>query len=342
MTKGKNIMMNKDNIKITIEKLINSLIENKSISISKDIKIIEQIDEFLNNKKFKLKWEKKEKKSKDLEAPKRAKNAYIFYSSERRVTIKEKNPKMNPKEITKQISDEWNRMSEKQKKMYNDLAADDRVRYANEMKEYKPSENEGEKKIKKTGYHLFIKQKRSEVSKNYPNLKAQEITKKLAEMWKELDKDEQKKFNDIVKDQTKNDDIVEDLEEEIISKKTKKDQDEDDRVHLLLEKIEKDIIKIFQSESWDYDNNGLEPCIKGEMSRKVIENFIGNSINYKDDCEYEENDEYPVAFYLFNNKLIFKYSENTDEDTEIQEYNVPNSKLTKEHKVMIEFLKSFK
>jgi hypothetical protein len=362
MTKGKNTLMNKDNVKKTMESFLNYLNESKKITLQKNAEINEQIEEFINDKKNKLKWEKKEKKSKDPNAPTKPKNAYIFYSSERRPQIKAKNKDMNPKEITKQISEEWNKMTEKQKKKYNDLAADDRVRYANEMKDYKPIENidQENKGKRKTGYILYC-QKFKDIIEDNPDLKPAEIKKKLAQMWKDLSKDDQKKYNDEAKISNENIEVEKKVsnkkksnknEDEKPKKKEAKkkdlkkeeeifeEEDEDDKMEKELEKIESDLNNVFKGDLWDYDNTGLNSCFKGDMTRIGIEKIVGKVINYKDDCEYEENDAYPVVFVMDKNKLMFRYSEN-DED-EIQDFVIPTNKMTKELNIILNFLKKFK
>jgi hypothetical protein len=57
----------------------------------------------------------------------------------------------------------------------------------------KEATKEAEKKV--NGYQEFCKQKRPELKAAFPNEKAQEITKKLSEHWKELSQDEQKKWS---------------------------------------------------------------------------------------------------------------------------------------------------
>jgi hypothetical protein len=63
------------------------------------------------------------------------------------------------------------------------------------ISEKKTSEKEtSEKKTntrKPTGYSLFCKEHRAEVKEDYPDMSATEITKVLADMWKDLEDDEQ-------------------------------------------------------------------------------------------------------------------------------------------------------
>lgn len=54
------------------------------------------------------------KGKKEPKAP-RARTAYIFFSMERRVDIKEKNPEMGVCDIAKKVAELWNAMSDEEK-----------------------------------------------------------------------------------------------------------------------------------------------------------------------------------------------------------------------------------
>ena len=61
------------------------------------------------------------------------------------------------------------------------------------------SKEESEEKAspkKKSGYIYFCKHNREGVKTENPSMKAQDITRTLAALWKELTKDEQKEWND--------------------------------------------------------------------------------------------------------------------------------------------------
>jgi len=113
---------------------------------------------------------------------------------------------------------------------YTKMAADDKARYEDEKENGKPSESdegkpkkkekkqakkvevddvetddeqkpapkkktEGEKKPK-TGYAYFCSYNREGVKTDNPEMKAQDITRELARLWKELSKEEQKEWSD--------------------------------------------------------------------------------------------------------------------------------------------------
>ena len=88
-------------------------------------------EELLDNK-FKLKAKK------DPNKPKRAANAYTFFSREYRDEYKKQTngAKINFTEMNKTLGTAWSKLSDKKKKKYNDLAEKDRERYQAEMEKY--------------------------------------------------------------------------------------------------------------------------------------------------------------------------------------------------------------
>lgn len=77
---------------------------------------------------------KKKREKKDPNAPKKAKTAYIFYATPRIKELHAAHPDKKVVEITPMIGLEWKAMSDKQKKPWFDMAAKDKIRYANETK----------------------------------------------------------------------------------------------------------------------------------------------------------------------------------------------------------------
>lgn len=79
---------------------------------------------------------RKMKKEKDPNAPKKSKNGYMFFCGENRERIKKDNKDIDGKEIVKKLSEEWNKMNDKQKAKYQKMADADRVRYEKEKTAY--------------------------------------------------------------------------------------------------------------------------------------------------------------------------------------------------------------
>ena len=79
---------------------------------------------------------KKKKGKKDKDAPKRPISAYFFYNQERREKLKKEKPNLDNKELIRAMSEEWNKLSDEEKKPYVKKAAEDKKRYVEEMKAY--------------------------------------------------------------------------------------------------------------------------------------------------------------------------------------------------------------
>ena len=78
----------------------------------------------------------KKKGKKDKDAPKRPISAYFFYNQERREKLKKEKPNLDNKELIKAMSEEWNKLTDEEKKPYIKKAAEDKKRYVEEMKAY--------------------------------------------------------------------------------------------------------------------------------------------------------------------------------------------------------------
>lgn len=84
------------------------------------------------------KTEKKEKKKKDPNAPRRPLAAYMFFCKELRETVKAENPDIGFGQIGRVLGQKWAEADAPTRKKYTDMAEKDKVRYVNEMKTYAP------------------------------------------------------------------------------------------------------------------------------------------------------------------------------------------------------------
>jgi hypothetical protein len=151
---------------------------------------------------------KKSKKSKDPNAPKRAKTSYILFCVSKRDEIKESNPDMSAKDIIKELGTMWRSLSDDEKTEYVNLANEDKERYEEEMKSYVPSEDVAEstskgktKRKKATGpkkglsaYIFFCKNVRDSIKKEQPDLSTKEITSALGKKWNSLSDKEKEPY----------------------------------------------------------------------------------------------------------------------------------------------------
>ena len=167
---------------------------------------------------------------KKSDKPKRGRSAYIFFCSSVRPGVKNDNPDLDAKEITKLLSEMWSDLKEEDDsedlQKYNKMAAADKERYTKEMETYVPSEDEDDvekpkkvarkekdveateekpkkviKVVKRTvnkeeaeGFKKFSKANRNDVKDDNPDMKPSEITKILRNEWAELDEEEKREW----------------------------------------------------------------------------------------------------------------------------------------------------
>ena len=175
------------------------------------------------------KIKKQGKRKKDKDAPKRGKSAYIFFCAEMRAKVKEElGEDSTPRDVTARLGELWHIMKEDESRIdeiekYNKMAMDDKIRYEGEIKEYIPSESDDSEESrpneipvaktgkkgsgkkgsgkKANGYTLFCRDHRMEVKAENPDMKASDVTKELARMWKNLTADEQQEWVDAANQQ---------------------------------------------------------------------------------------------------------------------------------------------
>jgi len=83
----------------------------------------------------------KKHNKKDEAAPKRPVSSYMYFAKEKRQSVQKKNSKSSPTEISKLLGEMWNKLEKgkagkKGTKMFDDMAAIDKVRYVKEKEEY--------------------------------------------------------------------------------------------------------------------------------------------------------------------------------------------------------------
>eukprot|EP00873_Tetraselmis_striata_P034655 jgi/Tetstr1/454919/TSEL_041782.t1 len=87
---------------------------------------------------------KKAKKVKDKNAPKKPMSAFMMFSNTVRESVKAENPEATFGELGKLIGGKWKEMTDSDKEQYNDMAADDKVRYQEAMAAYTPKAGGGD------------------------------------------------------------------------------------------------------------------------------------------------------------------------------------------------------
>jgi hypothetical protein len=80
--------------------------------------------------------EKKKKKEKDPNAPKRNKSAFLFFKTKVYPTVKAKHPGATMGEMSKIISHYWKKLTPEKREKYQVMALEDKARYEKEKKAY--------------------------------------------------------------------------------------------------------------------------------------------------------------------------------------------------------------
>jgi predicted RNA-binding protein YlxR (DUF448 family) len=161
----------------------------------------------------------KKKSDKDPNALKKGKTAYNYFCSDKRAEAKEElGVEAKATEVTSLLGKMWKELKEdddrsEEMDKYNKLAADDKARYEDETKvvdevveETKPVVKKSKKVVddtkpakSKTGYTYFCQSTRESVKDDNPEMKATEVTKELARLWKELSNEDKQEWSDSAK-----------------------------------------------------------------------------------------------------------------------------------------------
>jgi high mobility group protein B2 len=165
----------------------------------------------------------KKKSDKDPNAPKRNKTAYIYFCSDKRAEAKsELGDDAKATEVTALLGKMWKDLKEDEDRSdelekYTKMASDDKSRYENETKKVGDSTDDEDKPVKqvkpvgkkvvddtkpaksKTGYTYFCQSNRESVKDDNPEMKATEVTKELARLWKELSDEDKQEWSDSAK-----------------------------------------------------------------------------------------------------------------------------------------------
>lgn len=73
---------------------------------------------------------------KDPAAPKRASGAYVFFTNDMRPKVNREYPGIKFVDLGKVLGERWRALTPEQKKRYEDMAAEDKVRFQVEMQQY--------------------------------------------------------------------------------------------------------------------------------------------------------------------------------------------------------------
>ena len=136
----------------------------------------------------------------------------MFYSIERRPTLKKEKPGLAFGPLSKAIAEEWKNMSKSKKKRFQDKADEDRARYKKEMESYVPSPSDKKAKKKKgkkkdpnapkrpkSSYMFFANSRRPELKAAHPDWPFGQFGKAIGEEWRAMSESKKDKFEQMAK-----------------------------------------------------------------------------------------------------------------------------------------------
>ena len=139
---------------------------------------------------------KKQKKTIDINKPKRPLTAFMRYSATRRSVIRNENPQHSMIDISKIIGEEWRNLSDDDKRPFHDAAEKDHDIYKVKKKAY----DDSKPKRPRTAYAFFMKENRARVADEHPNESPRDLMKYIAAAWKSCDVNEKQKYTQMATD----------------------------------------------------------------------------------------------------------------------------------------------
>lgn len=153
-----------------------------------------------------------------VEKPRGRMTAYAFFVQ----TCREEHKKLHPDEnvqfaeFSRQCSERWKTMSDKEKKKFHELAEDDKKRYDEEMKDFVPTGGGGRRGRRVRGarkpkdpnkpkralsaFFYYANEERPRVRAANPDFSVGEVAKELGRQWNELGEDEKSRFEKLAEE----------------------------------------------------------------------------------------------------------------------------------------------
>jgi len=148
--------------------------------------------------------------AKDPNNPKPPKSAYLLFRNNIIAQIRSENGNISFCEATKEIGKKWREVDADTRSKYEKLAAADKERYNNEMKDNMPSikpmkkqKDPNKPKRNLCAFMFFSIEKGATMRKAYCRMSGTEISKALGSLWKDIDAEKRKKYDDMAEKDAK-------------------------------------------------------------------------------------------------------------------------------------------
>jgi len=146
------------------------------------------------------------KNPKDKNAPTKRRSDYIFFCMDKRKDVVKEFPDYKVTQISVELGRRWKLLTDEEKKPYQEKSMEDKDRYNDEMDGYvRPNlTKKTGKKRGSTAYNMFCAEKRPRIKKNNEGKSGKEITRILADMWKEVSDERKKKYKKLADEKRAN------------------------------------------------------------------------------------------------------------------------------------------
>jgi hypothetical protein len=202
---------------VSSDRLSSNLDKTKLEETSSDVWVDFKVNVNKDIKNFQKSVVRPYKQPKDKNAPTKRRSAYIFYCMDKRADVIKQYPEYKVTQISIELGARWQKLTDDEKKPYQEKSQVDKERYDNEMENYKKPESANVKSKKKRGssaYNVFCAERRPRLKKNNEDKSSKEIVKMLSQMWKETTDEMKKKYKKLAEAKRKNMDNESDADDE--------------------------------------------------------------------------------------------------------------------------------
>lgn len=134
---------------------------------------------------------------KDPNKPKKGRSAYMFFNAEMSLEVRKLNPNYKMGEVSQEVGNRWQKITDEQKQKYTDMAEKDKGRHEEEMKGYEPPppvhvalkavKDPNRPKGRKNAFQFFSNEVGASLRSENPKMSFTEVQEALGKRWKELD-----------------------------------------------------------------------------------------------------------------------------------------------------------
>jgi len=139
--------------------------------------------------------------------PQPPRSAFICFRDAKIKAFQAQNDKVNTIDVLQLAAEEWNRLSPRERGMWDEAARDDKLRYVQEKANYKGKWNLPVRRKKKhpsaprrpmSAFLKFSQKRRKDVKAENPNMANTDISRLLGAMWRNATPEEKEPYVSIV------------------------------------------------------------------------------------------------------------------------------------------------